>query len=152
MKNRSTDLQKMNQISRQETSLQLQEHHNLDSKAGQLSVYKDSSNLQYSIQIWPRGTVSFSPETGFAGEAEKILIKGKAAVGKVASSLNTVEQHHQSNQQVVLRQKAKDVLHQMSKVVKSSPAWKWQLAGLIVLAFASWFVYRKLSKRFNLNH
>jgi len=151
MKTTSTDLLKSNQISMKETSLQLQEQQDWDSKSGQLNLYKDTSNLQYSIQIWPKGTVSFSSESGFAGEAEKILIKGKAAAGKIGSSLSTKQQHHQSNQQGVLRQKDKDVQHHKSKVFKSAPEWKWHLVGLMLLALAGWFVYRKLTNKINLN-
>ena len=36
----------------------------------------DSLHQSWDIQLWPKGKFAFSPDGGFEGEAEKVMIKG----------------------------------------------------------------------------
>lgn len=53
-------------------------------------IYSDSNSYEEEVLIWPKGKFSYSPGTGFFGEAEKVQLKGKgseAVLGVEMSSL-----------------------------------------------------------------
>jgi len=45
--------------------------------AATLTLYTDSTNQDYSVQVWPKGRFTFSAANGFEGEAEQVLVTGK---------------------------------------------------------------------------
>jgi len=150
LKNTSSDATESAHLSRNQQSLQQQEEDGLDSTGTKLSISRDTASMEYDMQIWPKGKVSYSSETGFTGEAEKIFIHGKFNTGSSSSSSDAAAKHKKRKRSTAIKQTDKTTVNQSSQSKKSSPAWKWQLAGLIVVALAGWFVYNKLKNRFHL--
>lgn len=66
--------------------------------------YTDSSSYEEEVLIWPKGKFSYSPATGFFGEAEKLLLKEKGGREKVAAEMSTA---HSSAEERVLRAEPK---------------------------------------------
>ena len=64
----------------------------------------------------------------------------------MATAVLTAEQTDKSERQLSLKVKDKHILEQKAKAKKSSPSWKWPLAGLILFACIGWLVYKKWLK------
>ncbi len=101
----------------------------------------DSTNTQSILQIWPKGQFTFSPVTGFKGEAEKIqLVSGtqrsaaalnlKDSLANTTEQLNTETAYKATNQQ------------QHTNTVKTETPSFWLITGLAVLAFAGTIIYK----------
>lgn len=144
MKNTSSNSQKTNQLSSIGTTLQLQQQQDLSHVSRKLILKKDSGSLEYAVEIWPKGDVFFSSQRGFSGQAEKIIVTGKANKRITAALLSSAEEHDKSKRAATVNQKYETKKNQSSQSKTSSPAWKWQLAGLLLIAVAGWFVYKKL--------
>jgi len=146
MKNTNVETQKSRELLSQEGSLDLLDKRNLKSNSKAFSFSKATGSLDYNVQIWPKGNISFSPDKGFSGEAEKIEVKGMAKGSRMATAVLTAEQTDKSERQVSIALKDKHILQQKAIVKKSSPSWKWPLAGLILLASVGGLIYKKMMK------
>ena len=101
-------------------------------------VIKDSLNSNAILTIWPQGTFTFSPETGFMGEATQVQMAFK--VQQVKQS-NTQEERTATGQ-VNLTEKADTTANKSSA---ESSSFKWQpgyfLIVLLVLAVIGLLLY-----------
>ena len=137
-------------IAQQQSSYQASGHlvENRDwlNRSNALTLYADSSNQDYTIQLWPKGRFSYSAETGFSGEADKILITGKSKSG--SSSLATVdsEESDQGKTEIQTNLKEGTSSSQKDKLKKSSVSWKVVLAFTALILIAGWAIYRKITK------
>ncbi|WP_316746916.1 hypothetical protein [Pedobacter gandavensis] len=59
------------------------------SEATVLRFYSDSSSYQEEVLIWPKGEFSYSPGTGFFGEAEKVQVKGTGYRAKLGAEMSS---------------------------------------------------------------
>jgi hypothetical protein len=59
-------------------------------------IRTDSSAIETSIELFPKGKFSYSPDRGFEGEADRIVITGKAAEVNYERSDEQVAQARQS--------------------------------------------------------
>jgi len=59
----------LNQLSNTEESTRL-------TNASTMRYLKDSSQLAYSIQLWPKGKFTFLPDGGFSGEFDSVKLQG----------------------------------------------------------------------------
>jgi len=150
LKNTGSDARESTGLSLNQQSLKQQEEDDLDSAGTAISISSDTSSREFSAQIYPKGKVSYSPETGFSGFADKITIYGKSNYGSTHSSFDAAAKHKKTKRSTAIKQIDKATVKQSSQSKKSSPAWKWQLAGLLIVALAGWFVYKKLKNRFHL--
>lgn len=144
-KNTGTDRENSHQLLSAERELKTLEQKDWLDKSGSINLYRDSSNLNYTIQIWPKGAFNFSQNKGFSGEAEKILVQGSAKVGSLATAIYSSEQRDKATISKTVAKKSKQVSDEHLKVKQSSPSWKWVLAGSLTVALLCWFIYRKLT-------
>lgn len=112
------------------------------SESLQFSVTTDSTN--YSIQLWPKGLFTYSPERGFSGSAEKILITGSSTKKSSQSELAAQEKQDKGKKENIEKEYENAKESQQNKVIASKVSWKLILSGLLLFGVAVWAVYRKL--------
>lgn len=104
----------------------------------------DSAEMAFTLEIWPKGQFSFSPKNGFAGEAEKVLLRGYALQTKALSQVLNVAQSELASHQLKRQEKVVLQSESKQKEVASTPSFKWVFAlalFLIVVALA-WSIRR----------
>jgi hypothetical protein len=143
-KNTATDLRKSHELSTAITQVRSEEQKDWLSRSGSVSFHQDSSNQDYAIRIWPRGVFTFSPEKGFTGEADRVLVTGKAKTGSSSSETTTALQQDKGKIQQELNLKKKDVSEQKLKLKKSVPSWKLVIAGVAFMGVLCCFIYTKI--------
>ena len=116
------------------------------SKSGSLTFYADSNNQDYTIQLWPVGRFSYSPEKGFTGEAEKILITDKSKSGSTYAGMTNTEESDKGRVDIRASEKNKSESAEQQKTKKSSVSWKVILAFIGLVVIIVWFIYNKVKK------
>jgi hypothetical protein len=86
----------------------------------------------------PGGTFSFSPEKGYSGEADKVLITDKAKNRSVSAALSTTLQQDKGNVQRHLSVENKFKSDGKVKIKKTTVSWKWIIAGIAFLSVLGW--------------
>lgn len=95
----------------------------------------DSAQQDYTIQLWPKGTVSVMPGGGIKGEFDSLLIRGKQQqVAKLSEMLNTLEEHKGNTVTGLLDSQRTD-FDQKHIEKKSSYNLKWILLSFGVVVF-----------------
>ncbi|RZK51207.1 MAG: hypothetical protein EOO91_21150 [Pedobacter sp.] len=101
---------------------------------------RDSSDNNLEFIIWPKGPFTFSPSTGFVGEAFKMEVKRKQARLLELSELTTANKQATTR----LKQAKEAVVKQKEKKVE----WEGKSYGLGVLVLAIavglWLVWKRL--------
>jgi hypothetical protein len=143
-KNSASDLRKSHEVSTAVTEVKSLEQKDWLRRSDGFFHHQDSSNSDFAIQIRPKGTFSFSPDKGFSGEAESILLTGKASTGSVSSDWNTTLQQDKGSTEKQMTLKKKGVSDQKIKLKKSAPSWKWMIAALAFMGVLCFFLYTKL--------
>ena len=137
-------------IAQQQSSYQASGHlvENRDwlNRSRALTFYADSSNQDYTIQLWPKGRFSYSAEAGFSGEADKILITGKSTSGSSSLAKVDSEESDRGKTEIQTNLKAGTSSSQKDKLKKSSVSWKVILALTVLVLIAACFAYRKITK------
>jgi hypothetical protein len=112
-----------------------------------LLLNKTVSGLEYRLEIWPKGSFTFSPEKGFVGEAERLLYKEQGFNRAAALSSHSLKQDSMRSQQKVIRQRAKQELavKEMHKVTQPVALVYLIVALLLVLLAAGFWFRRKFS-------
>lgn len=147
-KNVNTDIRKSHHSSMQKTDLQLYGNKEWLSRSDNVTFYRDTGNSSYAIQIWPRGIFSFSPEKGFSGTADKVMIEGQVLSGSASSDLSTSKEETSSEVKVAISHEDKQLADSKEKFKQSSPSWKWVIAGLVSIGFLCWYIYWRLHRKF----
>lgn len=101
-----------------------------------LTVRNDSSDAFSQIEIWPKGRFDLSPEKGFSGQAEKVLIhkkkkSGRKSIEKKAEAVLQTKISDRSQSQTKINDFAQKDMEKKSVPVS---AWYWLLI-LIPLVF-----------------
>jgi len=91
----------------------------------------DSLHQSWDIQLWPKGKFTFSPDRGFEGEAEQVLIKGDLTGSSKFRARDVKNKHQKSNSESEFQQNQKQ--KQASKKVDRSSSIN--STALIVLGF-----------------
>lgn len=109
------------------------------------SHFKDSTNQDYEIQIWPKGTFSFSKDKGFTGQAEQIWIKGKS--GRLMNGGITSRKLEQSKESLLLanQQSKLKVTGKKELSKQTSPSWKVILISALLILVVVWWIGKRLS-------
>ncbi|MBB2149914.1 hypothetical protein [Pedobacter gandavensis] len=63
----------------------------VQAEASVFRFYGDSSSYEEEVLIWPKGTFSYSPGTGFFGEAEKVQLKEKGRKTVLAAEMSNLQ-------------------------------------------------------------
>lgn len=109
-----------------EKSSKVEQLNTLDKSLGwSFATSDDSLNMASRVVIWPRGEFHFSPQDGFYGMAEKVVISGTLKSGsKVLEEKIQQEEQYQSaslkaEQVKSMQQEQKD------RIKESVPMWSW---------------------------
>ena len=108
-----------------------------------LLFYRDSSQQNYAVQLWPKGVFTYSDAYGFTGEADSVKILRSTRNGISGSAIATHHQEDQfsENQQVNEKQTTKAVIKQQQK--EKSPSMKIVLFVVLCLCvIAGCFYFR----------
>ena len=146
LKNTDSSYRKSDQESSYQINKSLLEKRDWLNKRSGITLYTDSSNQDYTIQLWPKGRFSYSAETGFAGEADKIMIRGKSKKGSSSSKMVRTEESDQGKTEIQTNLKEGASSSQKDKLKKSSVSWKVVLAFTVLILIAAWAAYRKITK------
>ena len=101
----------------------------------------DSSQNSVVVQIWPKGRFRFSTESGFEGEAEKLVLNGnfrKTAAGFMAKD-STVKVQNQLKAEISGKKEKK--MENKHTVKTEKPAF-WVMIGLVVVIGLGLLVWR----------
>jgi hypothetical protein len=124
------------------TLLKLAADSEYSSKSASLLLFKDSSDQNYTLQIWPKGKFTYSPVSGFEGEAEKMLVSGKLKLASSGSELSGADQQGKSSIQLTTKQKQKMASGHESTVKKKTLSLKWMIAGVVSLLIIGFLSYQ----------
>ena len=104
-----------------------------------LILRNDSLDSYSQTEIWPKGRFDLSPEKGFSGEAEKVLIRRKEKFGsRSLENKEEVKQQMEVSRQAQVQLKTKDFSRKnMEK--KSTPFSGWYLLLLLILLIFIWY-------------
>lgn len=129
-------------LMKQSGRLDLNQDLNFSSGSIRISNYTDSSSVDFYTEIFPQGSFSYSPISGFIGHADLIRVNGKAEIrqqgldssNKVSKlTLNSTLNEQYKNKQTGIKKE---------KVLKKEmPHWLW--LGVIVILLGLVAVYRK---------
>jgi len=144
MKHTATTSDSSDQLSTVDTELQMSESRNWSEKSAQLYLKKDTGNLEYTVQIWPRGSFSFSHKDGFTGEAYQVTLKGTDRSSSLSAAENFAQVSDRGRVENSFSTNKKNISKTQVKVEKSALSWKWVLAAIISLAILSWLICRIL--------
>jgi hypothetical protein len=90
-----------------------------------LILRNDSSDSYSQTEIWPKGRFELSPEKGFSGEAEKVLIHKKGKSGtRIIEKKKEIKQQLEESRQAQSQLKTKD-FSQKDIEKKSFPVSAW---------------------------
>lgn len=143
-KNTATDLHQSHELSTAIEEIRTVEHRDWLSKSGSLYLHQDSSNMDYSVQILPRGVFSFSSAGGFSGEADKVLLTGRIRAGSVSLDSSSSLQQDKGETRQQYSQQVSNVIDQKDKKKTAAPSWKWLVGILAFLGALSCFLYSKV--------
>ena len=146
LKNTDSSYRKSDQESSYQINKSLLEKRDWLNKRSGITLYADSSNQDYTIQLWPKGRFSYSAETGFTGEADKVLISGRSNKGSSSSRMVHAEESDQGKTEIQTNLKEGASSSQKDKLKKSSVSWKVVLAFTVLILIAAWAAYRKITK------
>ncbi|SDZ84791.1 hypothetical protein [Pedobacter hartonius] len=99
---------------------------------------KDSAGADYTIQFWPKGVFNFSPGTGFTGEFDSILMKGKQKqLIETTGTLNSGE-FETGKSAIGLHQKRQ--LNSGKKMVDEMGKYDFKLVAIILIVLGLAFL------------
>jgi len=114
--------------------------------AKELIFYKDSNAYAYWIQVWPKGSFSFSPEKGFVGEAEKIVIAGKGRQMLNASSVKLTDRQEKTKADLEVQTDEKLKASKKVEIKDSSLSWKWIAVMVLATIIGIILIYNRLRR------
>lgn len=103
----------------------------------------DSVTQSYQVQIWPKGSFSFSKDLGFVGEAEVVRIKGNTQ--SLVKQVEVISSREKKKETEALddRKIKKEQIKQEWEMKESTPSWKWILASFILVIVLIWWIKKK---------
>lgn len=139
-KNTKTKSDKSHSSASAQTQLESLEKKDWLSQSGNYTMQEHTQAADYRIQFWPKGNFSYSPETGFVGQADSVKVSGTSKVGSSASSTKLATEKDQGTLKLNAQRQRKEVLDSSAKQRSSSPSWKILLpivaAAILLLAYA----------------
>ncbi|NQX43170.1 hypothetical protein SAMN05421820_11585 [Pedobacter steynii] len=116
----------------------------IDQQEGRSLILRNDSLDSYSqTEIWPKGRFDLSPEKGFSGQAEKVLIRRKGKFGsRSLEKKEEVKQQIEESKQAQSQLKTKD-FSQKDMEKKSSSFSGWYLLLLLILLIFIWYRFKR---------
>jgi len=140
--------QSSNAAYRGEEQTSLHELSERDSTSEVLTMQYERDSLQetYTVQLWPKGSFSFSAADGFEGEAERILITGNRQQMQQYGGIQHSAVRKQEKKTTDLDQQKKVSAVQKAQRKTSNPDYR-VLIGLIILLIIAWRWLQKVRIR-----
>jgi hypothetical protein len=131
---------------RQNTNRLFKNNSIFHSKTVRIFTSSDSLDKQYVTEIYPKGFFNYSPENGFSGTAERIVLTGRVKEGKWVRDSATVTR--QGNLRSETKESERGIMKTRSKEneVKTKTTRFPFVAGLVLLILVLVFVFRKFFK------
>ncbi|SEA43840.1 hypothetical protein [Pedobacter hartonius] len=117
---------------RTDTGLRIISERERKAFSNMLTFKRDSGSRNYTVQVWPLGNFTFSPERGFEGQAEKVLITGQDRQVRSSSNLVKTQELSRGKTTGELKQSTERNAKSSINKTESSPSWKW-IIGITVL-------------------
>lgn len=124
-----------------DTSLQRTEEQARLERTKLLTFSSDSSQMNYSVQIWPKGNFSFSTDSGFMGEAKHILMTGKMNISANNRQSLIVDRQNENKLVTNTAQNVKIKTVKQQLVKKAAQTYKWIIGIMIVAACAGFYFF-----------
>lgn len=93
----------------------------------------DSTQLDYVLEIWPKGKFNITAQGAFEGEAQKIKLQGQARQMKKSYQLGQQVEAISSLKSLHIKSEAESKVVDKQVLLKKNPAW---LTALLLLALA----------------
>jgi hypothetical protein len=110
-------------------------------------TFRDSVSSDYLIQLWPKGVFTYSQDKGFAGEAERVLIRGKTQQSGSGNKLETHAAAASSSSNTVMEEKEKLVSDSKQTEKIKSVSWKSIVPLLLLGLVSGWLIIRFIIKK-----
>jgi len=105
--------------------------------------FTDSVTQNYEVQIWPKGSFSFSEDLGFVGEAEAVRIKKNTqSLAKRVEMISNLEKKKETEVLQNRKIKKEQIKHEQ-EMKENTPSWKWIIASFILMAALIWWIKKK---------
>jgi len=144
-KDTASQKEKTNQVLEENSRIQSREQKDWLSKSASLEFSRRTDSTELFIQIWPRGIFTYSPDQGFIGEADQVVVARKQN-GTTTKSLKASDEiQDRGTIQINEEHKKKDERQKLSEAKQTSVSWKWVLSFSIIFVFV--IVYLKIFKK-----
>lgn len=127
----------------------LQENNRLITSASNTLEIK-GREADYRVQFWPKGNFTFSPQGGFSGTADSVIVSGRSATHTAAAASAAMKIQDKGKTKTSYAHQEKTVLDLSEKKKSSSPSWKLLLPAIVLLLLLAGYVIRKLKRFLNL--
>lgn len=141
LKNTSHSINQSQELLTNQTNLKMLEEKDWGERSNRLIFSTDSSDQQFTIQIWPKGLFTYSPAKGFSGTADRVQIVERLKSSGALVDVVQLAQQDKKNVAATIGQLDKKATDQQIRTTKSSPSYKWMLAGLafiLILVFGGY--------------
>lgn len=125
-------------VSRQDSSYTGSIKHSLDWKidstqlASRVFSFTDSSGAQFEVEIVPSGPFTFSSQSGFAGSASLVRLRGKTKTNIRSTDSSSQQLHVQSSGSLKQNAKIKTETTQKKKTTTGNNRLWWFLALMAI--------------------
>ena len=130
------------QLLQRSSDLKVESAHEQIKKGSSVLLFSDSSNQDYTLQVWPKGRFSYSASSGFEGEAEKVLVSGKLKQSGYGSVMSGLEETSKSQTKFSREKQSKMASGRKLTVSKKTVSLKWVIVGVVALLFAVFLFYK----------
>jgi hypothetical protein len=124
LKNTQSTSDKLHTSAAVKNQIQSLEQKDWLSQSGKYTFQEHTQAADYRIQLWPKGSFSYSPETGFVGQADSVKVSGTVKLGSSESSTTLSTERDQGSVKLNAQHQRKDILKSSATQRSSSPSWK----------------------------
>ena len=118
--------------------------------SGLSTVDLQHQQASYQVLLWPKGSFTFSPQNGFSGAADSVIVTGHSASNSssAASAHSTIQD--KGTMETNYTRQTKSALELSAKKKSSSPSWKLLLPAMVLLFLLAGYAMLKLKRFLNL--
>jgi uncharacterized protein YceK len=109
-----------------------------------LQLEKDSAEMDYHLQLWPKGKLFFSADRGFEGEFDSVKVSGKVKKISNRTEHSTAKEGKKGNYNSVLKQESTNSTASSTKEKQSFPEYYWIVAIAFCLVITIFWHKRRL--------
>lgn len=130
-------------ISNQQLELLQQDSLGLQVRSEEALVLHDSTAVNSSVTIWPKGDFSYSTSEGFKGRADSMVLQQRLKQGRVVALKQAASRTLKANNKQQLSRKEMVVQELTTRARKrAGPVVFWIILALVGIGGAWWFSRR----------